>query len=122
MLCFIRFLQLVYRIVREISGIVWKIYGKFMEISRSFPRKFLQISPKILGNFLETSMGFPGNSAVLDVHIEAAYAHTGGMPVGIQQFCYAQRRHTVRLFSDNTLEYREDPMWFTPFYRRDTIE
>ena len=67
-------------------------------------------------------MGFPGNSAVLDVHIEAAYAHTGGMPVGIQQFCYAQRRWTVRLYSDNKLEYREDPMWFTPFYRRDTIE
>jgi L(+)-tartrate dehydratase alpha subunit len=66
-------------------------------------------------------MGFPGNSAVLDVHIEAAYAHTGGMPVGIQQFCYAQRRKTARVFSDNTVAYREDPMWFTPYYRRDTI-
>jgi len=67
-------------------------------------------------------MGFPGNSAVLDVHIEAAYAHTGGMPVGIQHFCYAQRRKSVRIFSDNTVEYRQDPMWFTPYYRRDTIE
>ena len=67
-------------------------------------------------------MGFPGSSAVLDVHIEAAYAHTGGMPVGIQQFCYAQRRKTVRIFPDNTVEYREDPMWFTTYYRRDTIE
>ena len=43
-------------------------------------------------------MGFPGNSAVLDIHIEAAHAHTGGMPVGIQQFCYAQRRKTVYCF------------------------
>ena len=67
-------------------------------------------------------MGFPGNSAVLDVHIEAAYAHTGGMPVGIQQFCYAQRRKSVRIFADNTVAYRQDPMWFTPYYRRDTIE
>lgn len=67
-------------------------------------------------------MGFPGNSAVLDIHIEAAYAHTGGMPVGIQQFCYAQRRKTVRLFADNSVEYREDPRWFTPYYRRDTID
>lgn len=67
-------------------------------------------------------MGFPGNSAVLDVHIEAAYAHTGGMPVGIQQFCYAQRRKTARIFSDNRVEFREDPRWFTPYYRRDTIE
>jgi L(+)-tartrate dehydratase alpha subunit len=67
-------------------------------------------------------MGFPGSSAVLDVHIEAAFAHTGGMPVGIQQFCYAQRRKTVRIFSDNTVEHREDPKWFTPYYRRETIE
>jgi L(+)-tartrate dehydratase alpha subunit len=67
-------------------------------------------------------MGFPGNSAVLDVHIEAAYAHTGGMPVGIQQFCYAQRRKTARFFDDNTVEFREDPRWFTAYYRRDTIE
>ncbi|MCF8083069.1 MAG: fumarate hydratase [Deltaproteobacteria bacterium] len=67
-------------------------------------------------------MGFQGNSAVLDVHIEVAYAHTGGMPVGIQQFCYAQRRKTVRIFPDNSIEYREDPRWFTPYYRRETIE
>jgi L(+)-tartrate dehydratase alpha subunit len=67
-------------------------------------------------------MGFPGNSAVLDIHIEAAYAHTGGMPVGIQQFCYATRRKTVRIFADNSIEYREDPRWFTPYYRRDTID
>lgn len=67
-------------------------------------------------------MGFQGNSAVLDVHIEVAYAHTGGMPVGIQQFCYAQRRKTVRIFADNSIEYREDPRWFTPYYRRETIE
>jgi len=67
-------------------------------------------------------MGFPGNSSVLDVHIEAAYAHTGGMPVGIQQFCYAQRRKTVRIFENNTVEFRENPMWFTDYYRRDTIE
>ncbi len=67
-------------------------------------------------------MGFPGNASVLDVHIEAAYAHTGGMPVGIQQFCYAQRRKSVRISADNTVTYRQDPMWFTPYYRRDTIE
>jgi L(+)-tartrate dehydratase alpha subunit len=67
-------------------------------------------------------MGFPGNSAVLDVHIEVAYAHTGGMPVGIQQFCYSQRRKTVRIFADNITEFREDPRWFTPYYRRETIE
>jgi len=66
-------------------------------------------------------MGFPGNSAVLDIHIEAAHAHTGGMPVGIQQFCYAQRRKTARLLPDGRVIYREDPQWFTPYYRRETI-
>jgi L(+)-tartrate dehydratase alpha subunit len=66
-------------------------------------------------------MGFPGDAAVLDVHIEAAYAHTGGMPVGIQQFCYAHRRKTTRIFPDNSVEYRENPEWFTDFYRRETI-
>lgn len=67
-------------------------------------------------------MGFPGNSSVLDIHIEVAYAHTGGMPVGVQQFCYAQRRKTARLFPDGRFEFREDPQWFTPYYRRDSIE
>jgi L(+)-tartrate dehydratase alpha subunit len=67
-------------------------------------------------------MGFPGSSAAMDVHIEAAYAHTGGMPVAIQQFCYAQRRQSARIFPDGKVEYREDPMWFTEYYRRDTVE
>lgn len=66
-------------------------------------------------------MGFPGNSSILDIHIEAAYAHTGGMPVAIQQFCYAQRRKTACFFPDGRYEYREDPQWFTPYYRRDSI-
>jgi L(+)-tartrate dehydratase alpha subunit len=66
-------------------------------------------------------MGFRGDQAVMDVHIEIAYAHTGGTPVAIQQFCYAQRRHTVRIGADDSLQYREDPMWFTDYYRRKTV-
>jgi L(+)-tartrate dehydratase alpha subunit len=66
-------------------------------------------------------MGFPGNSAILDVHIEAAYAHTGGMPVAVQHFCYAQRRMSGRISADGAVAYREDPQWFTPYYRRETI-
>ncbi len=67
-------------------------------------------------------MGFPGNSSVMDIHIEAAYAHTGGMPVAVQQFCYAQRRMTARISPVDGVTFREDPQWFTPYYRRDTIE
>jgi L(+)-tartrate dehydratase alpha subunit len=68
------------------------------------------------------AMGFPGAGAVMDLHIEVAYAHTGGMPVAIQQFCFAHRRQTARIFADNTVEFRGDPKWFTPYYRRDHID
>lgn len=68
------------------------------------------------------AMGFPGDGAIMDVHIEVAYTHTGGMPMAIQQFCFAHRRMTARITADNTVTYREDPQWFTPYYRREGIE
>jgi L(+)-tartrate dehydratase alpha subunit len=68
------------------------------------------------------AMGFPGDGAVMDLHIEIAYAHTGGMPVAIQHFCFAHRRMSARIAADNTVIYREDPQWFTPYYRREGIE
>jgi L(+)-tartrate dehydratase alpha subunit len=66
-------------------------------------------------------MGFPGTSAVMDVHIEIAFAHTGGMPVAIHHFCFATRRATARVYPHGDIEYRQDPQWFTPYYRRETI-
>ncbi|GIX48939.1 MAG: hypothetical protein KatS3mg131_3150 [Candidatus Tectimicrobiota bacterium] len=67
------------------------------------------------------AMGFPGDSSIMDVHVEIAYTHTGGMPVAIQQFCFAHRRMSARIDADNRVTYREDPQWFTPYYRRDGI-
>jgi L(+)-tartrate dehydratase alpha subunit len=67
------------------------------------------------------AMGFPGSGAIMDVHIEIAYTHTGGMPVAIQQFCFAHRRMSARIGMDNTVTYREDPQWFTPYYRREGL-
>jgi L(+)-tartrate dehydratase alpha subunit len=67
-------------------------------------------------------MGMQGTSAVMDVHIETAFAHTGGMPIAIQQFCFAQRRLTARILPDNAVAVREDPQWFTDYYRREGIE
>ena len=64
----------------------------------------------------------PSGSSVLDVHVEVAFAHTGGMPVAIHQFCLAQRRMTARISDDNSVEYREDPRWFTAYYRRETVD
>ncbi|MCS7207233.1 MAG: fumarate hydratase [Dehalococcoidia bacterium] len=66
-------------------------------------------------------MGVGGDVTVLDVHVEIAYTHTGGTPVGITQFCHAYRRATARLYPDGRIEYRDDPQWFTPYYRREGI-
>ncbi|UCD38857.1 MAG: fumarate hydratase [Fidelibacterota bacterium] len=66
-------------------------------------------------------MGLPGSGAIMDVHVEVAYTHTGGMPVSIQHFCFAHRRMSARIEADNSIDFREDPRWFTPFYRRDSI-
>lgn len=66
-------------------------------------------------------MGVGGDVTVLDVHIEIAYTHTGGTPIGISQFCHAYRRATARLYPDGRIEYRDDPQWFTPYYRREGI-
>ncbi len=67
-------------------------------------------------------MGFKSDTPVLDVHCEIAYAHTGGLPVGISELCHAVRRATARIYKDGRVEYREDPQWFTEYYRREGID
>ena len=68
------------------------------------------------------SWGVGGDTTALDVHIEIAYTHTGGVPIAISQFCTAYRRAVARIHSDGEVEFREDPMWFTDYYRREGIE
>ncbi|MBI2159259.1 MAG: fumarate hydratase, partial [Candidatus Rokubacteria bacterium] len=76
-----------------------------------------------LGNYVGIgAMGFAGTSLVVATHIEVAYTHTGGMPVGIHQFCLSSRRATARIHPDGRVEFRTDPMWFTDYYRREGIE
>jgi L(+)-tartrate dehydratase alpha subunit len=67
-------------------------------------------------------MGFKSDTPVLDVHCEIAYAHTGGLPIGISELCHAVRRATARIHADGSVEYREDPQWFTEYYRREGID
>ena len=67
-------------------------------------------------------MGLGGDVTTLDVHVEIAYTHTGGTPVAISQFCTAYRRATARIYPGGKVEYRDDPWWFTPYYRRVGIE
>ena len=68
------------------------------------------------------AMGVGGDTTALDVHIEIAYTHTGGMPIAISQFCTAYRRAVARIHADGEVEFREDPLWFTDYYRREGIE
>src|SRR5947209_105654 len=76
-----------------------------------------------LGNYVGIgAMGFAGTSLVVATHIEVAYTHTGGLPVGMHSFCLSSRRATARIHSDGRVEFRADPMWFTDYYRREGIE
>jgi L(+)-tartrate dehydratase alpha subunit len=82
----------------------------------------LELELKALGNSLGMGpMGFPGNSMLVDVHVEVAYAHTGGMQAAIHTFCFACRRATARIRPNGGVEFREDPKWFTDYYRREGI-
>jgi len=76
-----------------------------------------------LGNYIGIgAMGFAGSSLVVATHIEVAYSHTGGMPIGMHSFCLSSRRATARIHPDGRVEYRGDPQWFTDYYRRTGIE
>jgi L(+)-tartrate dehydratase alpha subunit len=76
-----------------------------------------------LGNSIGMgAMGFVGSSMVVDCHIEVGYCHTGGMPMSVHMFCLSSRRACARIFRDGTAEFRSDPMWFTDYMRRSTVE
>ena len=63
-----------------------------------------------LGNYIGIgAMGFAGTSLVVATHVEIAYTHTGGLPVGIHQFCLSSRRATARIHPDGRVEFRERP-------------
>ena len=63
-----------------------------------------------LGNYIGIgAMGFAGTSMVVATHVELAYTHTGGMPIGIHQFCLSSRRATARIHPDGRVEFRERP-------------
>jgi L(+)-tartrate dehydratase alpha subunit len=76
-----------------------------------------------LGNHIGIgAMGFAGTAMVVATHVELAHTHTGGLPVGIHQFCLSSRRATARVRADGRVEFRTDPGWFTDYYRREGIE
>jgi len=78
---------------------------------------------KDLGNSIGMgAMGYEGKTLVVDCHVEVGYTHTGGMPMSIHSFCHSSRRAAARVHADGRVEFRDDPQWFTEFYRREGIE
>lgn len=78
---------------------------------------------RVLGNSIGMgAMGFMGTSMVVDCHIEVGYCHTGGMPMSVHMFCLSSRRACARIHADGRVEFRTDPMWFTDYSRRETVE
>ena len=78
---------------------------------------------KELGNSIGMgAMGFIGSSMVIDCHIEVGYCHTGGMPMSVHMFCLSSRRACARILVDGRTQFRTDPMWFTDYMRRETVE
>lgn len=78
---------------------------------------------KTLGNSIGMgAMGFMGSSMVVDCHIEVGYCHTGGMPMSVHMFCLSSRRACARVYADGRVVFRTDPMWFTDYSRRETVE
>jgi L(+)-tartrate dehydratase alpha subunit len=76
-----------------------------------------------LGNYIGIgAMGFAGTSLVVATHVEVAATHTGGMPVGVHAFCLSSRRATARIHPDGRVQFRDDPEWFTDYYRREGVE
>ena len=77
---------------------------------------------KELGNSIGMgAMGFMGSSMVVDCHIEVGYCHTGGMPMSVHMFCLSSRRATARV-RRRPRRVPTDPMWFTDYMRRSTVE
>jgi L(+)-tartrate dehydratase alpha subunit len=83
----------------------------------------LESELKELGNSIGMgAMGFMGSSMVVDCHVEVGYCHTGGMPMSVHMFCLSSRRATARIHGNGRAEFRSDPMWFTDYMRRSTVE
>lgn len=78
---------------------------------------------KQLGNSIGMgAMGFVGKSMVIDCNIEVGYCHTGGMQMSVHAFCLSSRRAVARIHSNGLVEYRGDPMWFSDYMRRESVE
>jgi len=57
------------------------------------------------------AMGFPGRAGALDLHIECALVHTGGLPVAYVGQCVVARRTGVKITADGEIIYNNRGGW-----------
>ena len=57
------------------------------------------------------AMGFPGKTGALDLHIECALVHTGGLPVAYVGQCIMARRNGVKIMPDGNIAYSNRGGW-----------
>lgn len=57
------------------------------------------------------AMGFPGRTGALDLHIECALVHTGGLPVAYNAQCIVGRRNGVKITPDGEIIYSDRGGW-----------
>jgi len=57
------------------------------------------------------AMGFPGTTGALDVHVECALVHTGGLPVAYNAQCIIGRRCGVRIMASGEIVYAGTAGW-----------
>ncbi len=57
------------------------------------------------------AMGFPGSAGALDVHIECALVHTGGLPVAYNAQCIIGRRRGVKIMPTGEIIYNDRAGW-----------
>ena len=57
------------------------------------------------------AMGFPGLTGALDLHMECALVHTGGLPVAFNAQCIIGRRNGVKITPDGEIIYSNGGGW-----------
>ena len=57
------------------------------------------------------AMGFPGRTGALDLHIECALVHGGGLPVAFNAQCIIGRRYGVKILPSGETIYSDRAGW-----------
>ena len=78
-------------------------------------KEIARLEKELLGAINMTGigpMGCGGKFTAFDVHVEFAHSHTAATPVAVNLNCALCRRATIRVYSNEEMEFRKSPDWF----------